>query len=93
MTPATKELLRQQHHRYTPSMTTTTIKVDAALRDRLKASAAANGSTMAQEIERLLEVDERRAEVARWHAQVRANPPDAEYWREFEEWERLTPEP
>ena len=74
-------------------MNPTAITIDASLGNRLRESAKAHGLTVSQEIERLLEAnetDERRREVAKWHAQVRANPPDAEYWREFREWERIT---
>lgn len=91
--PSDKASPGSQGPSYAPNMNPTAITIDASLGNRLRESAKAHGLTVSQEIKRLLETDEankRRLEVAKWHAQVRANPPDAEYWQEFREWERIT---
>ncbi len=73
--------------RYTSGMPFTTIKVSTELRDKLKESANESGRTIAEQISYLVDRDERwrwGEELAR---QVRENPPDQEYWDEFEIWQ------
>ncbi|GGH42173.1 ribbon-helix-helix protein [Microbacterium album] len=58
-------------------MTATTIKVDTALRDRLKAQAASEGLSLGEHIERLVQREERRLRMARLRAEIAAASPDA----------------
>lgn len=68
-------------------MTSTTIKVSAQLRDRLKKSAAASGHTLGGHLEVMLEAEERRDRFRRLREQLAASPPDGDYVDELAEWQ------
>lgn len=69
-------------------MTTTTIKVSAATRDRLKAHAAQRGETLGVHLDRLLDLAEREERFEALRAAMTAmSPADlASYQRERDEW-------
>ncbi len=69
-------------------MTVTTIKVDSQLRDRLKAAAAEQGHTIGAHIELLLDDEARRHRFEAVRRARAATPPDEDYLREAEEWQR-----
>lgn len=71
-------------------MTLTTIKVTMATRDRLKAAARAERSTLEEFLERLVSEHERRERLSAMRAAVMATSPDviADYEAEAAEWER-----
>ncbi len=68
-------------------MTTTTIKVPAEIRDRLKKGAGDEGMTMAQYIDKMLRESERQHRLSLIKEQVATNPPDQEYLDELADWE------
>lgn len=69
-------------------MTSTTIKVSAVTRDRLKAHAAQHGETLGAHLERLLDLAEREERFnALRTAMATMTPEDrASYVRERDEW-------
>jgi hypothetical protein len=70
-------------------MTLTTIKVTMATRDRLKAAARADRSTLEEFLERLVSEHERRERLSAMRAAVAATSSDvmAAYVDEAAEWE------
>lgn len=73
--------------RYTHSMTATTIKVSAELRDRLKTQAATHHRTLGEHLEVLLEEELRRERFRQQRAAMLATPLDDEYTREARDWQ------
>ena len=71
-------------------MTLTTIKVTTATRDRLKAAARAERSTLEEFLGRLVAEHERRERLSAMRVAVEATSPDvmAAYLDEATEWER-----
>lgn len=69
-------------------MTSTTIKVSRATRDRLKAHAAQRGETLGEHVEHLLDLADREDRFDALRAAVAATPPSdrASYVRERDEW-------
>lgn len=69
-------------------MTTTTIKVSAATRDRLKAHAAQRGETLGVHLDRLLDLADREERFEALRAAMAATSPadQASYQRERDEW-------
>lgn len=74
--------------RYTPSMTSTTIKVSTATRDRLKAHAAQRGETLGEHLEHLLDLADREDRFEALRAAMATTAPAdlASYVRERDEW-------
>ena len=70
-------------------MTTTTIKVDSATRDRLKRRAAAADLTLGQHLARLADCADREARLRSLRAAVAATPADvlASWTAESDAWE------
>ncbi len=68
-------------------MTTTTIKVPAEIRDRLKKGAGDEGMTMAQYIDKMLRESERQHRLSLIKEQVATTPPDQEYGDKLADWE------
>lgn len=68
-------------------MTITTIKVDAELRDLLRLRAQEDGVTLGQHLRNLAAADERRRRFERLRDAMAANPPDAAYMSELEDWQ------
>ncbi|GAA4511241.1 hypothetical protein [Brevibacterium yomogidense] len=70
-------------------MTLTTIKVDATVRDRLKAQAESYGRTLGEHLQALAEREERDQRFARLRADIHATDPAllVEYEREVAEWD------
>ena len=56
-------------------MTLTTIKVDAAIRDRLKAQAESHGRTLGEHLQALSEREEREQRFAGLRADISATDP------------------
>lgn len=73
----------------------TTIKVTTATRDRLKAAARADRSTLEEFLDRLVSEHERRGRLSAMRAAVGATAPDvmAAYEAEAAEWERAEAAP
>lgn len=71
---------------HTPGMTLTTIKVDSAVRDRLKEQARAHGRTLGEHLEALVEAESRRERLRAMQEAMAARPPDPEYLSEAEAW-------
>jgi hypothetical protein len=71
-------------------MTLTTIKVSTGTRDRLKAAARAQRSTLDQLLEQLITEHERRERMRSMRAAMAATSPDVmrAYLDEAAEWER-----
>jgi len=69
-------------------MTSTTIKVSRATRDRLKAHAALRGETLGEHVEHLLDLADREDRFDALRAAIAATPPAdrASYVRERDEW-------
>ncbi|MFT3716597.1 MAG: hypothetical protein QM774_11835 [Gordonia sp. (in: high G+C Gram-positive bacteria)] len=67
---------------------TTTIKVSDQVRDRLKKQASADGRTLGEQIEYLLELGDRSARFETLRAEIKATPADqlASYHEELNEW-------
>lgn len=65
----------------------TTIKVDAALRDRLRSVANRHGRTVGEQIDAMLVEQERHDRFARLAEQMSTRPPDDVYPREVEDWQ------
>ena len=76
-------------------MTLTTIKVTTQTRDRLKAAARAQRSTLEELLEQLISEHERRGRLESMRAAVAASPPDVmrAYLEEASEWERAEATP
>ncbi|HLS15764.1 MAG TPA: hypothetical protein VK095_14745 [Beutenbergiaceae bacterium] len=68
-------------------MPSTTIKVDAVLRDRLRRAASQHGRTLGEQIAAMLTEQERQDRFARLAEQMNARPPDEDYHREVAEWQ------
>lgn len=68
---------------------TTTIKVDDAVRDRLKAQAARRGLTLGAHLQQLADLHDRHDRLARLAAAIAATPDDQarSYAAESELWE------
>ena len=71
---------------HTVGMTLTTIKVDSAVRDRLKEQARAHGRTLGEHLEALVEAESRRERLRAMQEAMAARPPDQEYLSEAEAW-------
>jgi len=71
---------------HTFGMTLTTIKVDSAVRDRLKEQARARGRTLGEHLEALVEAESRRERLRAVRDAMAARPPDQEYLSEAEAW-------
>ncbi|HEY5877568.1 MAG TPA: hypothetical protein VIU11_01570 [Nakamurella sp.] len=71
-------------------MTSTTIKLDSATRDRLRAQARAAHRTLGEHLEHLIDAEDRRLRMDELAAAIAATPPDvlADYSTETSEWER-----
>lgn len=69
-------------------MTTTTIKVSATVRDRLKKQAAANDRTLGEQIEYLVEIGDRQKRLTAMRDAMNRTSPTAieSYRRETSEW-------
>lgn len=70
-------------------MTLTTIKVDAAIRDRLKAQAESHGRTLGEHLRALSEREEREQRFAGLRADIAATDPALliEYEHEVADWD------
>lgn len=70
-------------------MTLTTIKVDSAIRDRLKAQAESHGRTLGEHLQALAEREARDQRFAGLRADIHATDPAllVEYEREIAEWD------
>ncbi len=71
-------------------MTSTTIKLDPATRDRLRAQARSAHRTLGEHLEHLIEAEDRRLRMDDLAAAIAATPADvvADYSTETWEWER-----
>lgn len=74
-------------------MTVTTIKVEASVRDRLKAEAARKGVTIGTLLEVLVAVSEREARFAEIKAAIARTPAESmsTYLGEAESWDDAAP--
>ena len=74
---------------HTPSMTLTTIKVDTAIRDRLKAQAESHGRTLGEHLRVLAERESREQRFAGLRADIHATDPAllVEVEREVAHWD------
>lgn len=68
-------------------MTSTTIKVSADLRDRLKAQAAQHDRTLGEHLEALLAEEALRERFRAARSAMMASPADAEYSSEMRDWQ------
>lgn len=68
-------------------MTSTTIKVESSVRDRLREVAQRHGRTLGQQLAAMLDDQDRVDRFARLTEQMAANPPDDDYRREATEWQ------
>ena len=68
-------------------MTSTTIKVDAELRDVLKKQARAHGRTLGEHLRVLAAADERRGRLAAMREAMTESPPDEDYREDAREWQ------
>lgn len=82
---------RRYDFRYTQGMTTTTIKVSAEVRDRLKHQASAAHRTLGEHLAHLAELGERQARFASVREAMEATSPEAlaSYRDETHAWERI----
>ena len=71
-------------------MSTTTIKVPVALRDRISADAKAHGQTIAARLEHLISEAERESRFAAVREAYGRLSPDDDYWEETRSWDDLS---
>ena len=82
------------HNLDTRSMPTTTIKVDASVRDRLKAEAARKGVTIGALLADLVALSEREGRFAEIKAAISRTPPASmsDYLSEVDLWDAAAPD-